>query len=129
MKNVYFYIFSALFLLVAGVSTVSAGTGIIGGDPSAGLLGLTFTNIIGFIQSTLIPFILGIGFLVFVWGMFQYFIIGGANDEAKEKGKSLVIYSIAGFVLILAFWGIVAVIANGIGTGTTGIPAPKIDIT
>lgn len=70
-----------------------------------------------FISEVIVPFILSIGFLVFVWGMFQYFILGGANDEAKESGKSLIMYAIAGFVIILSFWGIVNIVSNGIGLG------------
>ena len=74
-------------------------------------------NILLFTNNVLIPFILGIGFLVFVYGMFQYFIAGGANDEKKEKGKSLAVYAVLGFVLVVIFWGIVNLIASSIGLG------------
>ena len=112
-----------MFLLVAGVSTVSAAGGLIGGEATAGGFGPLTTAIIGFSKTYLLPLILAIGFIVFVWGMFLYFILGGADDEKKTKGKSLVIYAIAAFVLILAFWGIVNLIAGGIGgTGQTIIP-------
>ncbi len=84
-----------------------------GGD--GGEIGNFALTILGFIQEVLVPFILSIGFLVFVWGMFKYFIQGGANDEAKESGKSLILYSVAGFVVILAFWGIVNILSDGIG--------------
>ena len=79
-----------------------------------GELGSSFGYIISFIDSVIIPFILAIGFLVFVWGIFQSFSLGGANDEAKESGKSLIMYAIAGFVVILAFWGIVNIISGGL---------------
>lgn len=72
-------------------------------------------NILIFSNDVLIPFILGIGFLVLVWGIFKYFIFGGANEEAKEQGKSLVIYATLGFVLIIVFWGIVNLLANSTG--------------
>lgn len=74
-------------------------------------------NILDFTNDVLIPFIIGIGFLVFVWGMFQYFIAGGANDEAKEKGKSLMIYATLGFVLIIVFWGVINLLTDSIGLG------------
>ncbi|NCN12177.1 hypothetical protein GW937_02530 [Candidatus Kaiserbacteria bacterium] len=131
MKNVYFFIFSAMFLLIAGVQSTEAvgnvvGNGLIDGESSAGGLGGLTTAIIGFSKTYLLPLILAIGFIVFVWGMFLYFILGGADDEKKTKGKSLVIYAIAGFVLILSFWGIVNLIAGGIGgTGDT-IELPKV---
>lgn len=73
------------------------------------------SEILEFINETLIPFIIGIGFLVFVWGMFKYFIYGGANDDEKEKGKSLMIWATLGFVLIVIFWGVVNLLASSTG--------------
>jgi len=90
-------------------------------DPGGGGFGDLLANIIGFANQILIPFILGIGFLVFVWGMFRYFIAGGANDEAKESGKSLMVYATLGFVLIIVFWGIVNLIADSTGFGGQSI--------
>ena len=85
------------------------------GGGSGGLLEGLLLTIIVFSNTVLIPFILGIGFLVFVWGMFQYFIAGGANEESKEKGKSLMIYAILGFLLIIVFWGIINLLAQSTG--------------
>jgi hypothetical protein len=82
-----------------------------GGGPFEDLL----LNILEFTNDILIPFIIAIGFLVFVWGMFQYFIAGGANDEKKEKGKSLMIYATLGFVLIIVFWGVVNLLTQSTG--------------
>ena len=80
-----------------------------------GTFGTLLGNIITFINGILIPFIIGIGFLFFVWGMFLYFIAGGANDESKEKGRSLMVYATLGFVLIIIFWGVVNLIAGSTG--------------
>ena len=91
-----------------------AGNGI-AQDSGAGKFGDLLKTIIDVINDVLIPFILAIAFLVFVWGIFQYFIAGGANDEAKEKGKSLMVYAIAGFVLIIIFWGVVNLLATSTG--------------
>jgi len=93
-------------MVVFGQNTIPTG----GGE-----FGTLLRNIITFINGILIPFILGIGFLVFVWGMFRYFIAGGANDEAKEQGKSLMIYATLGFVLIIIFWGVVNLVAQSTG--------------
>ena len=98
------------------------------------LQGSTFEQslreILDFINSALIPFIIGIGFLVFVWGMFQYFIAGGANEDAKEKGKSLMVYAILGFVLIIVFWGIINLLAGSTGLDNQqfqgGVSGPTI---
>ncbi|MCA9367996.1 hypothetical protein KC887_07105, partial [Candidatus Kaiserbacteria bacterium] len=75
--------------------------------PSGGNFGTLLTDILNFSTSVLIPFILAIGFLVFVWGMFRYFIAGGADEGARENGKNLMIYATLGFVLIIILWGVV----------------------
>ena len=85
-----------------------------------------FVPILGFINGVLIPFIIGIGFLFFVWGMFKYFIAGGANDEAKEQGRSLMVYATLGFVLIIVFWGVVNLLASSTGeVGSTLLNIPS----
>lgn len=89
-----------------------------GGGPFEVLL----RNILNFTNTVLIPFIIGIGFLVFVWGMFKYFIVGGANDDAKEQGKSLMIYATLGFLLIIVFWGVVNLL-----TESTGLEGDTLD--
>jgi len=73
------------------------------------------TGSLEFISDVLIPFVLGIAFLIFVVNAIRFFVIGGSSSEGKENSKSLAIYSIAAFVFILAFWGIINIIANGIG--------------
>lgn len=116
---------SSMFVLtqVAQAAATSSGNF----DSSGGAFGVLLSNILTFTNNVLIPFIIGIGFLVFVWGMFQYFIAGGANDEAKEKGKSLMIYATLGFILILVFWGIVNLLAGSTGmTDQTLQGTPKV---
>ena len=115
MKNVYSYVLSAITLFMVGFSNVNAG-GLVD-DPRAGDFGDYIDSIINFINSYVMPLILAIAFIFLVWGIIQYFVIGGANDEAKVKGKSLIIYAIVGFVIILSFYGIVNILVGGIGLG------------
>jgi succinate dehydrogenase/fumarate reductase cytochrome b subunit len=73
------------------------------------------TGVMGFITVVLIPFILGVAFLVFAVNAVRFFVIGGDNTESQENAKSLALYGIGAFVIILSLWGIVNLIANGIG--------------
>ena len=84
-------------------------------SPDAGPLQDLMINILVFANTVLIPFIIGIGFLSFVYGMFKYFIVGGANDEKKEQGKSLMIYATMGFVIIIIFFGVVNLLSESTG--------------
>jgi hypothetical protein len=70
-------------------------------------------RITSFINNTLIPLVFGIALLVFIWGMFKFFIYN--TEEEKEKGKDLAVYAVVGFVLMVSIWGIVNLIANGLG--------------
>lgn len=72
-------------------------------------------NIIDFINGTLVPFIFAIAFLVFLWGVFKTFILGGSDEGKQEEGKKLMMYAIAGFVIMVSLWGIVNLLANGLG--------------
>ena len=120
MKKTYYTFVSASLLLPSLVSAQLADNTT--GD--AGQFSDLLSNILAFTNTVLIPFIIGIGFLVFVFGMFQYFIAGGANDEKKEQGRSLMIYATLGFVLIIIFWGAVNLIASSTGLGSS--PAPGV---
>jgi len=120
MKKTYYTFVSASLLLPSLVSAQLADNTT--GD--AGQFSELLSNILAFTNTVLIPFIIGIGFLVFVFGMFQYFIAGGANDEKKEQGRSLMIYATLGFVLIIIFWGAVNLIASSTGLGSS--PAPGV---
>ena len=102
-------------------------------DPDNNAFGTLLRELVDLSNKILIPFILAIGFLVFVWGMFRYFIAGGANEEARESGRSLMIYATLGFVLIIVFWGVINLIteSTGLDEGASfGTPvAPAINKT
>lgn len=71
------------------------------------------TNTLSFINNLLIPFILAIAFFIFVVNVVRFFIIGGATEDGQKNGKSLIIYSLLAFVVILSFWGIVNLLIEG----------------
>ena len=121
MQRLQILIGSATLFLLPFMASAQIATNKGGGGQFEVLL----INILDFSNEVLIPFIIGIGFLVFVWGMFQFFIAGGSNDEAKEKGKSLMIYATLGFVLIIVFWGIVNLLTSSIGLQNDIINKPK----
>ena len=121
MRRFNLFVGSTAALLLTPVMFIHAQAGTGNFNPSGGAFGSLLQNILIFANNVLIPFIIGIGFLVFVWGMFQYFIVGGANDESKEKGKSLMIYATLGFLLIIVFWGVVNLLATSTGMNNQNI--------
>lgn len=72
-------------------------------------------KITSFINDTLIPLVFAVALLVFIWGAFMYFIYGGAEEEKRKEGTQLMLYAVVGFVLMVSIFGIVNLIANGLG--------------
>ena len=73
-----------------------------------------------FINGTLIPLIFGLALLMFIWGIFKAFILGGSDEDKQKEGKQLMLYSIIGFVVMVSIWGIVNLIASGFGFSSSG---------
>jgi hypothetical protein len=74
-------------------------------------------NFVLFINRVVIPFLLGIAFLIFVINAIRFFVLGGSNQDSQEKARSLALYSILAFLLIFTFWGFVNIFVTGIGLG------------
>jgi phosphotransferase system glucose/maltose/N-acetylglucosamine-specific IIC component len=76
------------------------------------------------ILTAIIPFLIALGIVYFVWGVISYVI--GNDEEAKKKGRDRMIYGIIGLVVIIAVWGIVRWVTSTFdvdNTGTITIPA------
>jgi uncharacterized membrane protein YidH (DUF202 family) len=124
MKRAFYTLTStALFLFPAVINAQN------GFQADGGEFGDLLRDILRFANDVLIPFIIGIGFLVFVWGMFKYFIAGGADEGKREEGKNLMIYATLGFVLIVIFWGVVNLFASSTGLeGDTLEDRPEVPL-
>ena len=79
-------------------------------------------GILGFINGVIIPFVLGIAFLVFLINAVRFFIIGGNSTEGQENARNLALYGICAFVLILSLWGMVNLLADGFGFNNEEAP-------
>ncbi len=82
------------------------------------------TSITGIINSTLVPTLLAVAFLVFLWGIYKYFIKGAADPKAQESGKTFALYGIIGFVIIFAVWGIVGIFMDTLNLSSNASPTP-----
>ena len=75
---------------------------------------------IGKILNTVIPVLIVLGVLYFVWGVVAYVI--GNDEEAKKKGRNRIIYGIIGLVVIVGMWGLVNLVTSTFGLSNTGVP-------
>lgn len=70
---------------------------------------------IDFINGLLIPLLLAVAFLAFLWNILRYFIIGGSSEESQTKARTYAVWSIVAFVVMLGVWGIVNIIGRTFG--------------
>ncbi len=73
------------------------------------------------ILQNVIPILLVIGTIVFLWGVITY-ITAGADEEKQKYGKWLILYGLIGLFAMVAIWGIVRVLTNTFGVGGQRIP-------
>jgi hypothetical protein len=78
-------------------------------------------NILIFFDDVIVPFLIALAFLFFIWNVARYFIIGGANSEDQEKAKSLALWGIVAFVVIISILGIVNLLSSSLGFNNTPI--------
>ncbi|MEI6478781.1 MAG: hypothetical protein WCO18_00665 [bacterium] len=63
------------------------------------------------IINSLIPLIIGIAVLVFLWGLVQY-VTAGADEEKKAAARGIIIYGIIIIFVMTAVWGFVRILST-----------------
>lgn len=81
-------------------------------EGTAGNFGEFIEGVLDLINGFLIPLLIALAVLFFIYGVFKYFIQGGADEDSRAQGRSLMLYAILGFVAIVALWAIVNFVAN-----------------
>ncbi len=84
-------------------------------DGTFGGVAVFFQKLTNLLNDTLVPAVFALAFLVFIWGMFKTFILGGHDEEKQGEGKQLMMYAILGFVIMISIWGIVTIISDSLG--------------
>ncbi len=82
---------------------------------------------IGQILNSIVPVLIALGVVFFVWGVITYMLSG--DEEGKKKGRDHIIYSIIGLAVIIGLWGLVHLLANTFGLNNTGtITLPTVPV-
>lgn len=68
-----------------------------------------FIKIYGLLE-LVVPILVLLGVVYFVWGVVRYVIADG--EEAKKRGKDIMIWGIIGLAVIVGLWGLVAILVN-----------------
>ena len=79
---------------------------------------------IGEILNTIIPLLIGLAFIYFLWGVFQY--TTKESSEDKAKAREYIIYGIIGLFVMIAAWGLVGVLTSTFGLDTAAPDLPVL---
>ena len=79
------------------------------------------------INDALVPLILALAFIVFIWGTFRYFILDAGKDEGREKARNLMIYGMIGFFVIVSVWGLVNILVRTFDLDNRAPDPPQLD--
>lgn len=70
------------------------------------------TSLVNILNTYIVPTIFALIFLAFVWGAAKYFIIEGADESAREKGRQLMLWGVIAIVVLVGLWGIVNILLS-----------------
>ena len=94
-------------------------TNLVGTTSSTSSCSPTITDIgdllckLGEILNAVVPVLVALGIVYFVFGVVQYVIAN--EEEAKKKGKERIIFGIIGLTVIVSLWGLVSIIVTTFG--------------
>jgi hypothetical protein len=67
-------------------------------------------HIVDIANYEIVPFIIALAFLFFIWGVFQYFFLGATDSEKQAQGRSFVLWSVLALAVIFSVWGLVNIV-------------------
>jgi len=77
------------------------------------------------VLNAILPVLIALGIVYFVWGVIMYVIHD--DEEAKVKGRDRMIYGIIGLAVIIGVWGLVRLLVNSFGLNNqTNITFPTV---
>lgn len=81
-------------------------------------------DIINIINGIIVPVLLAIAFIVFIWGVYKYFILGAADEKSRTDGKQFTFWGVIGFVVIFSVWGLVNIVIQALNLNSGNTPRP-----
>ena len=68
----------------------------------------SFFALVASVLNAVIPVIIGLAFVVFLWGIYKY--VTTASLDGKAGAKETIIYGLIGLFVMLSAWGLVNVL-------------------
>jgi len=91
---------------------------------SGSLIGIV--NQIGAILDLLVPIVITLALIYFIYGVAKY-IMSSGDEEGQKAARGIMIWGIIGLFVIVSIWGIVGLIASSLGvTAGATITLPSV---
>jgi hypothetical protein len=71
--------------------------------------------VLGLVNGALVPAIIALAFIAFLWGVVNYFFLNGGNEDKRVEGRQFMIWGVLGMVLLFGVWGVVNLIIATLG--------------
>ncbi len=117
MKKSLMLVLGALAVLLTAPSAFAAD-----GHLNIGTVTNLADDIMLILNTVVMPFIFAIAFIVFLWNVYRYFIVGGADEEKRTEGRKFVLWSVIGFAIMVSIWGLVNLVVSTFGFGSATRP-------
>lgn len=78
-------------------------------------IGSGSTGVVGLLNTVVVPVIFALAFLVFVWGVVNYFFFNSADEAKRAEGRSFILWGLLGIVLLFSVWGFVRLLLSTLG--------------
>ena len=72
------------------------------------------------IARSVIPLIFALAVAMFLWGVVQFVIKD--SEEAKDKGRQLMVWGIIGLTVMIGVWGLVGIVGRTFNLNTSVLP-------
>lgn len=83
---------------------------------STGTVDSILEKLVGYVNY-IVPALITIAVIYFIWGVISF--MTSSDEEAKKKGRTKIINGLIGLFVIVAFWGIIAVVKRTFNIGNT----------
>jgi len=125
-NTIFIYLLIAFFALTPAFSAYAQIGG--GCNTITGIRQPNFNCLVGFIAGAinqLVVLLIGVGLLLFIWGLVKYVSAGGDEDEVK-KAKRFIVFGLIAFFVMLSVWGLVNLLVNTVWpTGGGNLRGPQ----
>ncbi|MDB5204596.1 MAG: hypothetical protein JWP09_624 [Candidatus Taylorbacteria bacterium] len=92
-------------------------------------IGSLFTYALCLLDSAVVPFLIGLGLILFLAGVIK-FVSSGDNEEARQGGRNMMLFGIISLFVMVSIWGFVNILSKSFfGTDSEIQSLPKKSAT